>query len=120
VDVRGAAYPFQIDPVTGRVEWSEGSEKIAENVRIILATRRGERPMNRDFGASVQELVHEPNDGGLGRLIVKMAREALMQFEPRIVVLDAAVQQRHGELVLELRYIHSDRPQADLMVIPIG
>jgi phage baseplate assembly protein W len=120
MDVRGPAYPFRIDPATGQVALSEGTDKITENVRIILATRRGERPMNRDFGAGIHELVHEPNDGSLGRLIAKNARETLMQHEPRIVVLDTKISQKRGELVLELRYMHSDRPQADVMVIRLG
>lgn len=118
-EVRGPAYPFRID-ATGQVAWSEGSQKITENVRIILATRRGERPMNRNFGTGIHQLVHESNDGGLARLIAKTAREALMQLEPRIVVLDTRVEQQRGELVMELRYMHADRPQADVMVFPLG
>lgn len=120
MDVRGPAYPFQIDPATGGVAWSEEAAKITENVRLILSTRHGERPMNRTFGTTIHQLVHEPNDGSLGRLIAKQARETLMQFEPRIVITDVRVHQREGELVLELRYIHSDRPQADILVVPLG
>jgi phage baseplate assembly protein W len=120
MDARGPAFPFQIDPATGQVAWSEGTRKIVENVRIILATRRGERPMTRSFGTQLHELVHEPNDGALGRLVAKTAQEALMQLEPRIVVTDMNVRQNLGELVLELHFIHSDRPQADVMVIPLG
>ena len=119
MEIRGPAYPFRID-ATGKVAMSEGSEKIAENVRIILAIRRGERPMNRDFGTGIHQLVQEPNDGGLARLIAKTARETLMQLEPRIVVLDTKVVQKRGELVMELRYMHADRPQADVMVVPLG
>jgi phage baseplate assembly protein W len=120
VDARGPAYPFRIDPATGQVAWSDGATKLGDNVRIILATRRGERPMNRDFGTVVHQLVQEPNDGSLVRLITKQVRDALMQLEPRIVVTDVTVRQREGELVMDLHYIHSDRPQADVMVIPLG
>ena len=120
MDVRGVGFPFEIDPATGSVSWSEGDAKISENARIILSTRRGERPMNRDFGSTMHQLVHEPNDGALARLITKQAREILMQYEPRIVITDLRVEQRQGELVLELRYIHSDRPQADVMVVSLG
>jgi phage baseplate assembly protein W len=120
MDVRGPAYPFRIDPATGRIAMAEGNDKISANVRIVLATRRGERPMNRNFGAGIHELLHEPNDGSLSRLIVKTVREMLMQHEPRIVVVDTKVTQQAGELVLELHYIHADRPQADVMVIRLG
>ncbi|MEM7305814.1 MAG: GPW/gp25 family protein [Planctomycetota bacterium] len=117
---RGPSYPFEIDAATGGVAWSEGDQKIAENVRLILGTRHGERPLARAFGTTLHQLVQEPNDGSLGRLIAKQAQEILMQLEPRIVVTDVRVQQHDGELALELRYVHSDRPQADVMVVPLG
>ncbi len=120
MDVRGPKYPFQIDPGTGSVAWSEGEKKVTENVRLILSTRHGERPMIRDFGTTLHQLVQEANDGSLGSLIAKQARESLMQWEPRIVVTDVRFQQDEGELTVELRYMHSDRPQADVMVVPIG
>jgi hypothetical protein len=120
METRGPAYPFEIDPATGGVAWSEDADKISENVRLILSTRRGERPMGRNFGTPIHQLVHEPNDGGLARLITKTAREELMRLEPRIVITDVHVQQSGGEMSLELRYIHSDRPQADVMIVPLG
>jgi hypothetical protein len=36
------------------------------------------------------------------------------------VITDIRVQQSGGEVSLELRYIHSDRPQADVMIVPLG
>lgn len=120
MDVRGPAYPFRLDPATGGVAWSTDMDKVTENVRLILSTRHGERPMNRDFGTRIHSLVHEPNDGALGRIIAKQAREALMQLEPRIVVRDIAIDRRGGELVMELRYIHADRPKADVMLVSLG
>ena len=120
MDVGGPAFPFEIDPATGGVAWSDGPGKILENVRLVLATRHGERPLNRSFGTKIHQLVHEPNEGGLARLIAKQAREALMQLEPRIMVTDVRFRQSEGELVLELHYIPADRPQADVMLVPLG
>jgi phage baseplate assembly protein W len=76
--------------------------------------------MLRDFGTKIHQLVHEPNDQSLSRLITKQIRESLMQFEPRIVIVDVRLHQHDGEMILELHYIHSDRPQADVLSIPIG
>ncbi len=120
MNTRGPAYPFQIDPATGQIAWATDDAKINDNVRIILATRRGERPMNREFGTVLHQLVQEPNDGGLARLIARQAREALLQLEPRIIVTDIHVRQRDGELILEMHYVHSDRPKADVLFIPLG
>jgi uncharacterized protein len=120
MDVRGPAFPFGIDPATGGIAWSSGTKKLAENVRLILTTRHGERPMSRDFGTRIHSLVHEPNDGGLARLIGKQVREALMQLEPRIVVTDVRFQQKGAELTLELHYIPADTPQAEVMYVQLS
>ena len=120
MEVRGPTIPFAIDRARGGIAWSHGTAKLAENVRLILTTRHGERPMNRDFGTRIHALVHEPNDGGLGRLIARQAREALMQLEPRIIVTDVRFHQKGSELVIELHYMLADDPQAEIMFIQLG
>lgn len=119
-DIRGPGYPFAIDPQTGGFGWSQGRQKLTDNLRLIIGTRLGERPMNRNFGTPVHDLVHEPNDASLSRLITRQVREALIQLEPRIVITDMQVQQQAGELMLELRYIPADRPQPETIYLPLG
>jgi phage baseplate assembly protein W len=120
LDVRGPAFPFAIDPASGGVAWSNGRKKLVENVRLILTTRLGERPMKRDLGTPIHSLVHEPNEGGLARLIARHARDALMQLEPRIVVTDIRFQQSGGDLTLELEYVLADNPQTEVMFVQLG
>jgi phage baseplate assembly protein W len=118
--IKGPAFPFTIDPATGGVALSTEDKKLAENVRIILGLRIGERPLNRNFGTPIRELVHEPNDGGLARLISRNARDALTQLEPRILVTDVQFTRDGGQANLLLRYTRSDRPQSDTILIPLG
>ncbi|MES2055441.1 MAG: GPW/gp25 family protein [Pseudomonadota bacterium] len=118
--VRGPAYPFAIDPETGGVAWSNGKRKLADNVRLILTTRTGERPMARDFGTPIHSLVHEPNEGGLARLIARHVREGLMQLEPRIIVSDITFHQDNGELTLELTYQLADDARTEIMLVQLG
>lgn len=118
--VRGPALPFAIDPATGGVVMAESDRKLGDNVRAILSMRIGERPLARNFGSPIRSLVHEPNDGGLARLITRYARETLAQLEPRIRVTDARFHAKGGEAVLELRYMPADRPEAQLLMIPLG
>lgn len=120
MDVRGPAFPFGIDPATGGIAWSAGTSKLAENVRLILMTRHGERPMDRDFGSRIHSLAHEPNDGALAQLIGNQVRETLMQFEPRIVVADIRFEQDGPELTLQLHYFPTDKPEAQVMSVPLG
>ena len=118
--ITGPAFPFAIDPHTGGVAVAHDEDKLVDNVRLILGTRIGERPMIRQFGSPLRALAHEPNDGGLGRLITRYARETLMQLEPRIRVLDVCFQSIGGEATLELRYTPADRPDPQLLLIPLS
>ncbi len=116
---RGAAFPFRLDPQTGGVAWASGADKIRENLRVLLGTRLGERPMLRDFGTRVHSLVHEPDDDVTADLLRKQAHEAVVRWERRVMVTHARLERREGELRLVLNYVHSDRPVAAEMIIPL-
>jgi phage baseplate assembly protein W len=120
IKATGPAYPFRIDPSTGGVEWASGVEKVQQNLRLILGTRYGERPMLREFGSRVHSLVHEPNDDVMSDLLRKQAHEALVQWERRVVVTSARVVRREGEATLLLKYVFSDAPVSAEMSIPLG
>jgi phage baseplate assembly protein W len=118
-DIQGPAFPFRIDPATGGVAWATGSEKIRQNVRLILGVRLGERPMLRDFGSRISALVHEPNDDVMADLIQNQTREALLQWEPRILVTAMQLEQQEGEARMRINYVHSDEPVANQMLLSI-
>ncbi len=120
-DVRGAAFPFRIDPDTGGVAVSAGQAKIRENVRLVIGTRLGERPMLRDFGTRIPGLVHDPDDEVLVELAAKQAAEALLRWEPRILVTSSVVEpaQDTGEVRLRLDYVQTNAQVAGNVVLPI-
>lgn len=119
-DTSGFAFPFRIDASSGGVARADGMDKIRQNIRIILGTRIGERPMLRDFGTNLHALVHEPNDSVLADIVRKQAQEALMQWERRILVTKATVEQRNGELTLRLLYVHTTEPLSGELLVPLG
>jgi phage baseplate assembly protein W len=116
-EVQGFGFPFQIDPRTGGVAWSRGRDKIRQNVRIILETRQGERPMLRDFGSRIPSLVHDINDDVLADIARRQAQEALLQWEPRVLITDLATQQDEGEVQLRIRYVHPSNTLRDEVVL---
>jgi Bacteriophage baseplate protein W len=118
-DPQGAAFPFRIDPATGGVAMTAGVVKIRDDLRILLGTRLGERPLLRDFGTRVHALVHEPNDDVTADLLRKQAHEAVVRWERRVLVTRARLDRREGELRLILNYIHSDKPVAAEMIVPL-
>ncbi|GAA4699526.1 GPW/gp25 family protein [Phytohabitans rumicis] len=116
---QGPAFPFRVDPQTGGVAWSAGPEKVRQDLHVLLGTRLGERPMLREFGTRVHSLVHEPDDDVTADLLRKQAHEAVVRWERRIVVTRARLDRREGELRLVLEYVHSDRPAAGEMIVPL-
>jgi len=120
-DIRGMGFPFAIDEKTGGIAWAGGAEKIRQNVRAILATRYGERPMLREFGTKLASLVHDPNDDVLADLLKTQVQENLLRFEPRILVTDVQVDRDpdEGEVVLRLQYMFTTEPGSNEMLIPL-
>ena len=119
-EARGAAFPFRIDQQTGGVAWTSGAAKIREDLRVLLGTRLGERPMLRDFGTRIHSLVHEPDDDVTADLLRKQAHEAVVRWERRVIVTRAQLSREDGELRLVLDYVHSDQPTAAQMIVPLA
>lgn len=117
--IRGFQFPFRIAP-GGGVAWSEAAAKIRQNVLLILGTRIGERAMLRQFGTRIASLVHDPNDDVLADLIRNQARDALLSWEPRILITQAEVQSNEGELRLTLTYLVVPESRSERMVIPLA
>ena len=118
-DPRGPSIPFRIDARTGSAVWSDGADKIREDVALLLGTRQGERPMMREYGCNVAGLVHEPDDDITADLLRRQAHEALLRWEPRIVVATAEVQRTDDGLELALQYVHTDAPVAGQMIVAL-
>jgi uncharacterized protein len=117
--VQGLKFPFRISPAGG-VAWSSADDKIRQNVLMILGTRKGERAMLREFGTKIASLVHDPNDDVLADLIRNQAREALLAWEPRILITGAEVFRNEGELRLVLTYLVVPESRSERMVIPLA
>jgi phage baseplate assembly protein W len=81
----GWAFPFELDE-KGNVASSFFEKSIAESVRIILSTSKGERVMRPDFGCEINDLVFAPNNTATISAICHYIEEALVKWEPRIIV----------------------------------
>jgi uncharacterized protein len=117
--IRGFAHPFRIGP-GGGVAQREGAAKIRQNIMLLLGTRVGERPMLRNFGTRIASLVHDPNDDVLADIIRTEVSEAILLWEPRVLVSEARVEQSEGMLRLFITYAVLAEGRAERMVIPLG
>ncbi|HWA84378.1 MAG TPA: GPW/gp25 family protein [Fimbriimonadaceae bacterium] len=97
----GWKFPPRLDS-RGRIELVHQEQDVEEAIRMILMTRKGERPMRPEFGCQIHDLVFDPNDAATAGLARRYVQEALMRWEPRIAVLNvtANVDARYPERLL--------------------
>ena len=76
---------------------SEGPRKIEEAIRLVIATRVGERVMRSRFGSDVRGLLFEPATSATASAVATAIQRALGQWEPRIDVLQVLVEPGLGE-----------------------
>lgn len=82
---RGLSWPLGVDH-TGSIALSEGVPDLDRSIELVLMTAPGERLMRPKFGCRIWDLLFEPVTGNLLGLIAEAVREALAQWEPRIIV----------------------------------
>ncbi|HEY3284052.1 MAG TPA: GPW/gp25 family protein [Armatimonadota bacterium] len=87
----GWKFPLQVTP-SGRIALARYEQRIEESIYLILSTARGERVMLPEFGCGIHDLVFAPNSSMTLTLAVQMAREALVDYEPRIDVLEVSAE----------------------------
>jgi phage baseplate assembly protein W len=101
----GWDFPVGLDE-QGKIKLARYEESIRQSIWIILGTARGERVMRPDFGCGIHDLVFAVHTSGTAGQIAIEVRRALLQWEPRIQVLDVQVDSGAavGELLINIRY----------------
>jgi phage baseplate assembly protein W len=84
---RGFFWPMSVDH-TGSIALTGGADDLDRSIQIVLMTAPGERLMRPEFGCKIWDLLFEPVTANLLGLMNEMVRQALAQWEPRIVVAD--------------------------------
>jgi len=85
----------------------EAGEDIVESLRILMQTRPGERVMQPDYGCRLQDLVFEPMSGETEAAVETAISQAVLFFEPRIVLTAIEVSSENwieGEFLIRLEY----------------
>ncbi|MEI5671625.1 MULTISPECIES: GPW/gp25 family protein [Nocardioides] len=84
---RGFGWPLGVDH-TGSIRLSDGIPELDRSIEIVLMTAPGERLMRPQFGCRIWDLLFEPVTANLLGLISQAVRDALAQWEPRVIVED--------------------------------
>jgi phage baseplate assembly protein W len=86
----GWNFPPEVDS-DGSMQLTEYEEDVQQAILIILGTNPGERVMRPDFGAGLNEFVFEPVTPATMHAVQVRVQEALVDWEPRITVLQVNV-----------------------------
>jgi phage baseplate assembly protein W len=103
----GIGWAFPPSLKDGQAVTAEYEEAVRQSILIILGTNPGERVMRPDYGAGLNAFVFEPLNTNTIESVRKKVEEALVDYEPRIildkvrVVIDAS---RPGRLLIEIDY----------------
>lgn len=103
---KGISFPLQVNS-RGELSLVTGERDIEQSIRIILATRPGERVMRPEMGCRAYELMFEPRDSATATLLEMYVREALTRWEPRIDILNVIVSldsEQDNTLIAEIFY----------------
>lgn len=102
---RGWAFPPRVSGAD--VALASGERDIEQAIRIILETAPGERVMRPDFGAGLRRMVFSPVSSATLSVLQFRIEQALLLWEPRIVVETVKVRMDHseaGKLTIDIRY----------------
>lgn len=118
---RGWKYPVEADKVTGKIKMSEYEEDIAEAIRIILFTRKGERVMRPEFGSNLHEFVFAVMDYTTINRIINEVKDCLTLWEPRITDVEVEVHRQDletGGFIINISYVVRNTNNPYSLVFP--
>ncbi len=101
---RGLSHPLRLD--ADALSASSGARKVEESIRLILGTQYGERLMRPTFGSNLRTLAFAPSNSSTANLARYYVAEGLARWEPRIEVLEVAVDNSATQplLVISITY----------------
>lgn len=88
---------FPMPDAAGRLAFpSSLDESVRASLRVILSTRPGELLFHPDFGAGLDEVLHEPNTLELRREVHDRITESVTRWEPRVELTRVEVDEVPG------------------------
>lgn len=90
-DFTGTGWAFPLRPgLSGGLEYTSGAANVEQSLVLLLRTVQGERVMRPRFGTTARDLVFAPGSTQNLRLLETTVREAIRDFEPRVLVEQVA------------------------------
>jgi len=100
---RGWSFPPAFSRGENSVKMVDEEEDIRQSLVILLSTIKGERVMQPDFGANMEELLFEPLTVSFAKKISDQIERAILFYEPRIKTDDISFNQDNENGLVEIR-----------------
>lgn len=115
-------FPLRLDAGLGRFHRLTREEEIAQSVRVILTTRRGERPLRPGFGTDLDRFAFEAMNNTTQNLIRREAADSLSEWEPRIEEIQISFEQKpeEGALLVNVSYKIARSGQTGQVTVPVA
>lgn len=102
---RGWHFPPKIGS-QGGLALTHDRNEIEQAMNIIIKTVPGQRVMRPTFGCRIHELIFAPNNQTTAAQAARYVKDALLMWEPRIVITDVQT--------------HIDRDMADCLLVEVN
>ena len=103
----GVGWTSPVKLENNQIKMAHYEECVRQSIWTILSTARGERLMRPYFGCGIHDLVFANNSAGTIGTVIHEVRQALIQWEPRIDVLDVDASPDPSEpnrLLIQINY----------------
>jgi phage baseplate assembly protein W len=101
----GWAFPLRVN-AAGGLDWVDAEADVQRSIWLILSTARGERQMRPTFGCGIHDFVFADDTPASRGNIAHQVRQALVEWEQRIDVIDVRVEpgDTPATLLIEIDY----------------
>lgn len=100
---RGWSFPPTFTRGDSAVQMVDEEEDIKQSLEILLSTIKGERVMQPDYGANMQEFLFEPLNVSFAKRMSAKIEKAILFYEPRIKTNDINFNQDNENGLVEIR-----------------
>ncbi len=115
------AFPCRLNERLGRFRRLSEAEEVAQSIRLILSTRKGERPLRPAFGADLDRFAFAGFSNTTRNLIRREVTESLLEWEPRIADIQVTFDRRpeEGTLYVQVEYRLLRDGQRGRVTVPV-
>ncbi|WP_158992495.1 GPW/gp25 family protein [Mucilaginibacter sp. L196] len=119
----GWAFPVTFSPGNFQLNLSAYEDNINDSIDIIMKTNKGERCLEPQFGAGLQQFLFRKMDDALKGEICDVVKSALLFNEPRITVTDVKadfIDQQNGRVEIIITYEYNQTNTRHNYVFPFS